>query len=82
MGVYHRTRIAWLDRERKMFTRYANEPANQNSLRNDTVYTVLEDAEGELWVGTQTGLSRFRSGVPTFMNCQHEAGNPNSLATT
>ncbi len=68
-----------LDRERKTFIRYTNEPGNPNSLPNDTVYTLLEDAEGEMWVGTQSGLSRFQRGPPSFVEYQHEASNPNSL---
>jgi signal transduction histidine kinase/CheY-like chemotaxis protein/ligand-binding sensor domain-containing protein len=68
-----------LDRERKMFIRYANEPGNQNSVPNDSVHSVLEDSEGETWVGTLSGLSRFQSGTTSFLTYKHEAGNAKSL---
>jgi ligand-binding sensor domain-containing protein/signal transduction histidine kinase len=68
-----------LNRERTTFFRYANDPDNPNSMPNGAVDSVLEDAEGEMWVGTRSGLSRFQRGPPSFVTYKHEAGNPNSL---
>ena len=44
-----------LDRERKKFIRYANQPANPSSLPHDTVHTEFEDREGVMRVGTESG---------------------------
>ena len=43
-------------RPRRMrFVRYARDPTESNTLPNDTVLTLFEDAEGVMWVGTQSG---------------------------
>jgi ligand-binding sensor domain-containing protein len=32
----------------------------QNGLTNDYIYCVLQDHEGNVWIGTSGGLDRFR----------------------
>jgi ligand-binding sensor domain-containing protein/signal transduction histidine kinase len=68
-----------LNRQRTMFFRYANDPDNPNSVPDGSIHSVLEDAEGEMWVGTRSGLGRFQRGPPSFVTYKHEAGNPKSL---
>jgi signal transduction histidine kinase/ligand-binding sensor domain-containing protein/CheY-like chemotaxis protein len=68
-----------LDRERKLFTRYSRDSGDLNSLQNDTVYLLFEDAEGMVWAGTQSGLSRFESGQRSFVNYRHTPSDPTSL---
>ena len=65
-----------LDRQRKNFMRYAAEPDNAIS---GQIWALLEDSEGSLWVGGESGVSRFRTDPPPFVNYQHEPHNPNSL---
>ncbi len=48
-----------LDPERTQFTRYSTDPADPKSLPHDWVYSLFEDREGMMWVGTRSGLSRF-----------------------
>src|SRR3982751_3853307 len=67
-----------LDSERRHFVRYANSPANPHSLINDDILSLLDDAEGNIWVGAQNGVSRFNR-KPRFINLQHEPGNPQGL---
>ena len=69
-----------LDRERQQFIRYAREPANPDSLNHNATYRVFEDAQGVMWVGTQSGVSRFLRKPPSFVSYRHQAGNPNSLS--
>jgi signal transduction histidine kinase/ligand-binding sensor domain-containing protein/CheY-like chemotaxis protein len=67
-----------LDRERKQFVRYLKDPANPHSLHDDDILSLFEDAEGNIWVGTQSGVSRFNP-KPSFVNTQHEANYTQGL---
>lgn len=40
----------------------------KNGLCNNSVYGILEDSEGYLWLSTNNGLSRFNPGTGTFKN--------------
>lgn len=49
------------------FVRYRHDPANPNTLNDNTVYAIHEDAERMLWVATSTGgLNRFDRGSGKF----------------
>lgn len=67
--------------ERYAIRNYRHNPRDRNSLSNDAVYTVYEDCEGRIWVGTyggglnladegEQGEMRFlhsaNGGLPTF----------------
>jgi signal transduction histidine kinase/CheY-like chemotaxis protein/ligand-binding sensor domain-containing protein/HPt (histidine-containing phosphotransfer) domain-containing protein len=69
-----------LDSDGKQFVRYRRDPAAANTLPNDTVLSVFEDAEGVMWVGTQSGVAPVIRKAPPFINYTHSAANPNSLA--
>ena len=64
------------ERERKNFKRYAAEP---DSGISGEIWALFEDSEGSLWVGSESGVSRFRTDPLPFVNYQHESRNPNSL---
>jgi len=69
-----------LDRDRKRFLRYRNNPADPESLSGDQVNALLEDREGNIWVGTTgAGANRFARRPLPFKRYRHEPGNPNSL---
>ena len=73
----------------EQFTRYQNDPNNPNSLSHNIVRAIYKDSDGILWIGTDSGLNRFipnskengngESG-PTFVHCQNDPDNPNSLS--
>ena len=44
------------------FVRFKHEPDNPNSISNDRVSTIVEDAQGKLWIGTEAGLNSFTTG--------------------
>ncbi|MCP4726231.1 MAG: GHKL domain-containing protein, partial [bacterium] len=44
--------------EQIVFNRYTHDPDDNNSLSNSKVYSICEDHEGELWIGTYGGLNR------------------------
>jgi len=69
-----------LDRNRKRFLRYRNNPSDPESLSGDQVNNLLEDREGNIWVGTTgAGANRFARRPLPFKRYRHESGNPNSL---
>ncbi len=41
------------------FVHYQNDPDDPHSLSDDTVWSVYQDREGVLWVGTNAGLDRL-----------------------
>jgi signal transduction histidine kinase/ligand-binding sensor domain-containing protein/DNA-binding response OmpR family regulator len=70
--------LKW-DPHRGGFLRYARDANDPNTLPHDSVQTMFEDAERVIWVGTQSGISRFVSKPRSIFNYKHQAGNPNSL---
>lgn len=56
-------------------------PGDPNSLSNNFVTFITEDADGFLWVSTYNGLNKFnpRSSNNSFQRFYSESGNKNSL---
>jgi ligand-binding sensor domain-containing protein/DNA-binding CsgD family transcriptional regulator len=55
-------------RETGNFVRYNHDAQDRDSLSDDIVLAVQEDAKGDLWVGTRThGLSRFDRNKRSFV---------------
>jgi len=84
-----RTGILWvgtlsglyrLDPHTKPFHHLGHDPTDANSLTNNTVMAVREDADGHLWVGTLGGgLNRLDRATGTVTRYRHRAGRPTSL---
>ena len=47
------------DRETGRFTHFKNNPLDKQSLSNNTAYSVFQDKNKTLWVGTSNGINRF-----------------------
>ena len=58
------------DRASETFTHYRE----KDGLPNDTVYGILEDDHGNLWLSTNVGLSKFDPQTETFKNYDAEDG--------
>jgi signal transduction histidine kinase/ligand-binding sensor domain-containing protein/CheY-like chemotaxis protein len=63
------------EKNKKKFTHYLHNPNNKQSISNNTVYAIHEDADGSLWVGTGQGLDKFNPLTETF----EHAGIENEL---
>ncbi|HEY4050236.1 MAG TPA: two-component regulator propeller domain-containing protein, partial [Acidobacteriaceae bacterium] len=76
-----------LDRQRKMFVRYRNNPNDLDSLSADRVDSLHEDHEGGIWVGTTGGgVNRFARSPLPFQRYRLGGRNPlgknmNTLST-
>ena len=58
-----------------------HDPRDPRSLGHDIVWSFLEDADGTLWVGTDSGgLDRFDRDRRTFRHYRHDPRDPASLA--
>lgn len=69
----------WFDPETEVFTSYQHDPAAQTSLGANWVEEVFEDRNGQLWVGTEKGVSIFDLHPTPFWLWHHEPENENSL---
>ena len=67
-------------------------PADSPALKDDWVQTLAESKDGTLWIGTVTGLTRYRKGefvpyfsrrdidaLPILINCGYPIFNTNDL---
>lgn len=72
----HRDGLLKFDKERRDIKRYTPWPEGSGPYQ---IWALLEDSEGNLWVGDESGVSRFQMASPQFVNYQHHASDPNSL---
>ncbi|MBN2485691.1 MAG: response regulator [Bacteroidales bacterium] len=56
----------------KKFEHYLHKPENPFSISNNTVYAILQDETGNLWLGTRQGLNKFNPQTEKF---EHSAIN-------
>jgi len=68
-----------------LFTRYLNNPHDPASLSNNTVWSILRDGQGILWIGTSGGLNRLNSedtdnSSPGFIHYTHDSSEASSLS--
>jgi diguanylate cyclase (GGDEF)-like protein/PAS domain S-box-containing protein len=60
---------------------YKHEPANPNSISDNFIWSIAEDAQGSLWIGTaEGGVNRFNPKTETFTHYLHLEGDTTSLS--
>ncbi len=70
-----------LDPTTERLTRFQHNPDDPNSLSSDMlVNAILEDANGNLWIGTFDGLNKLDRETSQVVRYQHDPDNPNSLS--
>ena len=47
------------EQSRQGFVRFKHQPDDDNSLSDNTIWSIAQDAKGILWLGTEGGLNRF-----------------------
>ncbi len=73
------------DKRTNTITRFLKDSAQSESSLVGNVFnlsspTIIQDRQGTLWFGTQSGLSRFDVARNTFTNYQHDPDDPHSLS--
>lgn len=64
------------------FVVYRHDPADPESLPNNFVREVAEDAEGNLWVATEGGgIARWNASTDRFQTYRHKPDDRHSLAS-
>ncbi|MCB0279282.1 MAG: hypothetical protein KDD94_07260, partial [Calditrichaeota bacterium] len=69
-----------LDPESFELQQFKNDVNDQLSLVDNAVVNFFEDRSGNLWIGTENGISKFSRLKYNFNLYQHERFNENSLA--
>ena len=65
------------DREHWRFIRYRNNPADPESLPQNSVISVFADREGNIWAGLgRMGLARFSTKPSPFKRVPHDPSSP------
>ncbi|MBX2873047.1 MAG: response regulator [Saprospiraceae bacterium] len=60
--------------------RFKHDPLDPNSLLDNRVSALMEDAEGTIWVGTyQCGLHQYRPSTEDFTRMLPDANDPNAI---
>jgi signal transduction histidine kinase/ligand-binding sensor domain-containing protein/DNA-binding response OmpR family regulator len=60
-------------------THFVNSPTDRNSLSDNVVYSLVEDENGILWVGTSSGLNRFDPDKNKFTRFTIKEGLPDEM---
>ena len=79
VGVYGGG-VSVLDAQRKSFQHYKHNPDNPNSLSDNNVWSMLIDRQGEVWIGSENGISRYNPAIDEFRHYRNRPGDPGSLA--
>ncbi len=73
-----------IDRASGQVTRIRHDPNNSSSLGSGTVFSIIRDSMGRLWVGTSDdvdgGLSRLNESNGTFVRYKHERNDPGTIS--
>jgi signal transduction histidine kinase/ligand-binding sensor domain-containing protein len=64
-----------LDRDRKEFVRYRNNPRDPESFGAGIVLALSEDPEGNIWAGTRGGATRFNRRPSPFQTYEPQIGS-------
>ena len=52
-----------------------------NTLSDNNITSITEDAENNLWIATQNGLNRFQVNTQKFVRYTHHPDNPESISS-
>jgi ligand-binding sensor domain-containing protein len=72
--------ICRIDPSRKRVDRYQADPRDPGSLPSDQAFSLEAASSGDLWVGTNAGLSLLRKGERSFKTYRHDPADTHSLS--
>lgn len=70
---------AYVDIDATVFRNFVSVPTDVNTLSHTAVTSLVEDAKGNLWIGTEGGLDYLNVENHLFTHYNHEEDNPFSL---
>ncbi|MBN2520417.1 MAG: GAF domain-containing protein, partial [Bacteroidales bacterium] len=63
------------------FTIFRNDPDNKNTVSQNYLICIEEDAHGNIWIGTfNKGVDIYNKSKNEFINFQYNKNNPNSIS--
>ena len=63
------------------FTIYKNDPTKPYSISNNIINDLIEDTDGNIWIGTWGGgLNKFDRNTESFISYKHDGTRPASLS--
>lgn len=68
------------NRDSAKFTRYVHNPNDPESIMFGETAPVIEDSNGDIWVGGRRGLSRLDRESGKFRHYSHDPDDPHSLS--
>ena len=68
------------DPRKDKWTNYMNSPGDNTSLRSNDVLCLEEDQKGQIWVGTEEGLSIYQEERDNFLGFFHNPNDSSSLS--
>ena len=77
---YYGQGLDWFDPLTHEFKHFGHDPFDPESLPTDTVTCVYTDRSGQVWIGTDHGLSRLISRDGKFKTYTHVPADPSSLS--
>jgi len=77
IGTYIRG-VCILDKNIPDFTYVTRRAGNNNSLNNNLVSTIMEDRDGDLWFGTDDGVSLYDTGTGRWHHLLNTRNNPDT----
>ncbi|GAB4289934.1 MAG: hypothetical protein Kow0068_15410 [Marinilabiliales bacterium] len=69
--------LDFFDREYEQFHRIHTK---NSKLSSNYIYSLYEDDDGYIWIGTRNGLNRYNPDTREIINFMHDPDNPNSLS--
>ena len=63
------------------FIHYRSKISGLNDLSNNIIQAIYEDSDGQLWIGTGSGLSLYDRKNNNFIFFQNKPGDPGSLSS-
>ncbi|MBN2613661.1 MAG: response regulator [Bacteroidales bacterium] len=79
LSLIESSELAKADQSKAVVKNFFNNPSDLNSISNNTIMSLLEDKDGNIWAGTQAGLNkiiRTNSGYSFENDFKNEVGKP------
>ena len=82
LGSYYGFGLFHYNRATRQFTRYQHNPLDKNSISEGSIFSLLEDREGNVWVGMglNSGLDFFDRKNNRFIHHRHDPKDKHSIS--